>query len=179
MATSLADILYGLQIPATPKRKIFVSYHHAGDQGYYEAFAKFFSETYGVFQDNSLERAYDSDDTDYIRWQIRQNDISGTSCTVVLCGARTHERKYVDWEIKATLDKGHGLIGIWLPTLPLSPNGGTEKPGRLQDNIDSGYGIWLKWDQLTAEAMKNGIEAAITRSAGLIRNTRGLRQRNG
>ena len=102
MATSLADILYGLQIPATPKRKIFVSYHHAGDQGYYEAFVKLFSETYSVFQDNSLERAYDSDDTDYIRWRIRQNDISGTSCTVVLCGARTHERKYVDWGINVT-----------------------------------------------------------------------------
>ena len=29
---------------------------------------------------------------------------SGSSCTIVLCGARTHERKYVDWEINATLD---------------------------------------------------------------------------
>jgi len=46
---------------------------------------------------------------------IRENFITGTSCTIVLCGAQTHLRKYVHWEIKATLDKEHGLIGVNLP----------------------------------------------------------------
>jgi antiphage defense system Thoeris ThsB-like protein len=173
--------LYGLggmlKIPV--KRKVFVSYHHAGDQHYYDAFSKFFCETYDVFHDKSLDRAYESDNTDYVRWQIRQNDISGSSCTIVLCGAATHQRKYVDWEIKATLDKGHGLIGVWLPTLPLAPNGGTEKPARLQDNIDSGYAQWVRWDALTVEVMKMTIEAAIASPARLIRNQRALRVRNG
>lgn len=31
---------------------------------------------------------------------------------MVLCGAEAPQRKFVDWEIKATLDKEHGLIGI-------------------------------------------------------------------
>jgi len=162
-----------------PKRKVFVSYHHSGDQAYYDAFTKTFSDTYDIFHDKSLDRAYDSDNTNYVRWSIAQNDITGSSCTIVLCGAKTHERKYVDWEIKYTLDKKHGLMGIWLPTLPLSPNGGTQKPDRLQDNIDSKYAGWLSWGALTADALKNAIEVAIAASAGLIQNGRAMRQRNG
>ncbi|MGH8510260.1 MAG: TIR domain-containing protein [Gammaproteobacteria bacterium] len=133
--------LYGLggMLQRPVKRKVFVSYHHQGDQRYYNEFSRFFSDTFDVFYDKSLDRTYESDNTDYVRWQIRQNDITGSSCTIVLCGAATHQRKYVDWEIKATLDKKHGLIGVWLPSLPLAPNGGTQKPDRLQDNIDFGY----------------------------------------
>ena len=63
------------------KRKVFVSYHHAGDQGYYDAFSRFFSDFFDVFYDKSLDRAYGSDNTDYVIWQIRQNDITGSSCT--------------------------------------------------------------------------------------------------
>jgi hypothetical protein len=170
-------ILAGLAKP--PRRKVFVSYHHGGDQAYYDSFAKTFSDTYDVFEDKSLERAYDSDNDDYVRFQIRQNDISGSSCTIVLCGVRTHERKYVDWEIKATLDKSHGLIGVWLPTLALAPNGGTEKPARLQDNIDSGYAKWVRWGELSVDGWKAAIESAIASPARLIANSRAMRQRNG
>lgn len=173
--------LYGfggvLGIPV--KRKVFVSYHHAGDQGYYDAFSRLFSDTFDVFYDKSLDRAYGSDNSDYVRWQIRQNDITGSSCTIVLCGAGTHQRKYVDWEIKATLDKRHGLIGVWLPTLPQAPNGGTQKPDRLQDNLDSSYAKWVRWDALTVDVMRKTIEAAIASPASLIRNQRALRVRNG
>jgi len=95
------------------RRRVFVSYHHDGDQHYYEEFARIFAGSLEIFHDASLERAYDSGDHEYIRWSIRQNNITGSSCTIVLCGARTHERKYVDWEIKATLDKFRGLIGVW------------------------------------------------------------------
>jgi hypothetical protein len=91
----------------------------------------------------------------------------------------TSQRKYVDWEIKATLDKQHGLIGIWLPTLPLAANGGTEKPDRLQDNLDSGYAKWLQWNQLNDELLRITIESAITSPTSLIRNQRPLRIRNG
>lgn len=173
--------LLGLGSLLTPqiKRSVFVSYHHGGDQHYYQAFSSVFSETCGIFRDRSLVRAYNSDDTDYVRWQIRQNDITGTSCTIVLCGAGTPTRKYVDWEIKATLDKSHGLIGIWLPTLPLGQNGGTDKPARLQDNLDSGYAKWIRWDQLSAESLRMTIESSVVAPRSLIQNWRPLRQRNG
>lgn len=168
-----------IPLPPAPKRKVFVSYHHGGDQTYYDEFVKFFSGTYEVFSDQSLERRLDSDNDDYVRFQIRQNNITGSSCTIVLCGAQTHERKYVDWEIKATVDKKHALIGVWLPTLPLLSNGGTQKPDRLQDNIDSGYAKWVRWAGLTVVVLKSTIEAAIASSSNLIKNDRAMRQRNG
>ena len=176
-SNSLADLAAALYKP--PLRKVFVSYHHGGDQAYFETFVKTFSDTYDVFSDKSLERAYDSDDDDYVRFQIRQNDITGSSCTIVLCGARTHARKYVDWEVKATLDKSHGLIGVWLPTLALAPNGGTVKPARLQDNIDSGYAKWVRWGGLPVDGWRATIESAVAAPARLIVNNRSMRQRNG
>src|SRR5688572_7832580 len=96
------------------KRKIFVSYHHRGDQAYYDAFSKIFCDTYELVTDNSLERAVDSDSVDYVMRRIRETCITGSSCTIVLVGPQTWGRKYVDWEIMATLDKCHGLIGVQL-----------------------------------------------------------------
>jgi hypothetical protein len=163
----------------TGKRRVFVSYHHGGDQAYYNAFVRTFAGTHDVFSDTSVDRQIESDKTEYIRWKIYQDNIKGSSCSIVLCGSRTHERKYVDWEIHYTLEMQHGLIGVWLPTLPLAPNGGTQKPARLQDNIDSRYAKWLQWRALTPDVLKSTIEAAIVSPAGLIRNERPLRGRNG
>jgi MTH538 TIR-like domain (DUF1863) len=177
MITGYYGLRLGSEIPI--KRKVFVSYHHDGDQYFYNQFSGLFADTFDVFHDKSLDRAYNSDNTDYVRWQIRQNDITGSSCTIVLCGAQTHKRKYVDWEIKATLDTQHGLIGIRLPTLPLSPNGGTVKPERLQENIDSEYAKWLTWEQLDVGLLTSTIEAALVSPGYLIRNQLPLRIRNG
>ena len=89
------------QTPPT-KPRIFVSYHHAGDRGWYEFFAAYFCDTYDIFQDRSVSREIDSDNSEYVIRQIREEYITGTSCTIVLCGTETPRRKFVDWEIKAT-----------------------------------------------------------------------------
>ncbi len=101
------------------KRKVFISYHHGCDQAYYDAFSKAFCDTYDVISDNSLEREIDSDDVEYVIQRIRNDYVTGSSCTIVLVGKDTWGRKYVDWEIKATLEKEHGLIGVVLPTVPI------------------------------------------------------------
>lgn len=80
------------------RRKVFVSYHHGGDQAYYDEFSRFFHDQYEAIRDNSLERLIQSDDTEYVMRKIREQYITGTSCTVVLIGAQSHERKYLDWE---------------------------------------------------------------------------------
>lgn len=164
---------YRFSIPMPVRRKIFISYHHGGDQKYYDAFSKTFHDEYEAVTDNSLERAIDSDDVAYVLRRIRENHISGTSCTVVLVGADTWGRKYVDWEIDATLQKKHGLIGVWLPSLPVSPNGGTLKPDRLQANVNSGYAVWVTWKDFTAsvEACRGYIEQANARDKELIDNS--------
>jgi hypothetical protein len=162
------------------KRKVFVSYHHAGDQAYYDAFSKNFCESYDVITDNSLERAVDSDDVNYVMRRIREGYITGTSCTILLVGSQTWGRKYADWEIKATLDKEHALIGVQLPTLQPGPNGKVTVPDRLHDNIQSGYALWLTWAAFTAsaQACTGYIEQANLRDKTQIVNNRDRRLRN-
>lgn len=140
-----------------------------------------FSETYEAIEDNSIERSIDSDNSDYVIRAIRENYITGSSCTVVLCGSQTPWRKFVDWEIKATLDKLHRLIGINLPTNPLTPQGRYTVPDRLHDNIVSGYASWLQWHDLVQGPtfLTQQIERATSKSGTLLVNSRALRQRNG
>lgn len=163
------------------KRKVFVSYHHRGDQGYYDIFSKTFCDTYDVITDNSLERQIDSEDVNYVIRRIREGYVSGSSCTIVLVGKDTWGRKYVDWEILATLEKQHGLIGVRLPTAPITPQNRVSVPGRLFDNIQSGYALWLTWQELTAgtQTCTQYIEQANARDKRLIINTRARRLRNG
>jgi len=40
--------------------------------------------------------------------------LKGTSVTVVLIGAETSKRKYVQYEIDQSLNKGNGIIGIYI-----------------------------------------------------------------
>ena len=173
------------QLMAAPKRQIFVSYHHQADQAYYNAFSQTYcNQGYDVIQDNSLRNARDSDDPQYIMQAIRDNHITGTSCTIVLCGALTYGRKYVDWEIKGTLDRDHGLIGVRLPTAPLDPaTNRITVPARLHDNISSGYAPWITWQQFMAGPveLKAFIESALSptvRPKGLIVNGREMMRRN-
>lgn len=173
---SLLDLLLN-----PPKRRIFVSYHHSNDQYYYNSFSQTFYAGYDAIQDNSLDREIDSEATEYVMRRLRDDYIAGTSCTLVLCGAQTRWRKYVDWEIKATLDKQHGLIGVNLPNNPRDDQGRVYKPDRLQDNVDCGYAVWVSWEEITmsVQSLQYYIESANGKSKGLIRNNRELRKRNG
>jgi hypothetical protein len=86
----------GLGVPQQVKHRIFVSYHHGGDQAYNDAFSNAFHDTYDVIYDNSLERQIDSDDTNYLMRRIRENYITGSSCTIVLVGKETWGRTHKD-----------------------------------------------------------------------------------
>lgn len=141
---SLLDALLG-SLSRPPKPRVFVSYHHGNDQGWYDLFAQAFGGSFDVFTDTSLERRVDSDDADYIRRVIREQNITGSSMTVVLCGPETWKRRWVDWEIQMTLNKEHGLLGIALPTCARNLQGQCIVPDRLSDNIQSGYAGWITW----------------------------------
>ena len=174
---SLGIIGAAMQRPKRPR--IFVSYHHAGDQWFYNEFSRIFHDSYEAVYDNSLERKIDSDNTAYVMQRIRDNYITGTSCTVVLIGGQTHQRKYVDWEIKATLDKEHGLVGVVLPNHIRMMNGNIVVPDRFARNVQTGYANWLHWEHLTANSLKNAVERAVIASKGLIDNPREMKARNG
>ena len=175
----LADLLAQIQQPKRPR--IFVSYQHDPDQPYYDKFSQLFHDAYECVFDNSLDDPVDSTNTDYIMQRIRDEYITGTSCTIVLVGPTSYQRKYLDWEIKATLDKEHGLIGVRLPTAPVTPDNKVVVPRRLHANIQSGYALSLSWSQVTAsaDALKRFIADACSRSKTLIVNPKELKTRNG
>lgn len=170
----LDALLRLLRIPK--RREIFVSYHHAGDQAYYNALAALCDDC-NFLTDRSVDRLIGSDDVQYQERRIRDEFITGTSATIVLCGANSFKRKFVDWEISTTLDKQHGLIGICLPTA-MSTGTGWRVPDRYYDNWRSGFAVWHHWSDLTAASLRQWIEDACARDTVLIRNGRDKMTRN-
>jgi hypothetical protein len=163
------------EIPPFPKRRIFVSYHHGRDRNYYDFFSRKFSEEYEVIHDNSVRREINSDNAEYVIRAIRERFINGSSCTIVLCGRDTPYRRFVDWEIKATLDDEDGLVAVILPDVRQGTNGYAVFPERLQDNIFSRYAPWISWDALIqsgAARLVSLIQYAISTKKSLIDNSR-------
>jgi hypothetical protein len=173
---SLADI--------QPKRpRIFVSYQHSSDQAYYDHFSKIVHDSYESAYDNSLDRRIDSDDNEYVIQRIRDEFLKGSSCTIVLIGPTTYQRKFIDWEIKATLDKGHGLIGLQLPNVVPNYLGQVMIPERFNANINSGYAVWqgISWQQVISNPaiLKHHIADACARSKKWIVNPPDIKKQNG
>lgn len=162
------------------KRKVFISYHHRGDQRWFDEFTRLFAERYEIFYDNSLDDKIRSDDPEYINRTIREEHIVGSSMTIVLCGAETWKRKYVDWEMHSTLYHDHALLGITLPTAAKGDQGKIIVASRLHDNIQSGYAHWLGTWVTDPQILQAAIEAATQKSLdkSKIRNEREKMERN-
>jgi hypothetical protein len=130
-------------------------------------------------QDNSLDRRIDSDDAEYQERRIRENFITGSSATIVLCGLETFQRKWVDWEIYATLYKESALIGVQLPGVNPPPNSGFLVPTRLYENIQTGYALWHQWNELSMANLRLWIEQGISRAKWSIKNGLEKKKQNG
>ena len=155
--------------PTPSKRRVFVSYHHQ-DQTAVDVFRACFGDTYDVFSDASLDRLIDSNDTGYVSRTIREDYITGTSLTIVLCGVDTWKRKYVDWEIHSTLLKDHALLGIMLPNIQGAMQSDGQRrwlvPSRLHTNIEGGYAHFITWPE-NAAVLSTAIDHAVARSEQL------------
>ena len=162
------------------KRRVFVSYHHDADTTYYDQFVGAFSNAFEVLRDHSVDRQIDSDDPVYVMRRIREKYLTGASVTVVLCGRNTPGRKYVDWEISASLGQRMGLIGLKLPTVRTADNGGIIVPDRYYDNYRRGYAKWLDWGTIVGSplALSNSIEASLQTDKALIDDSRLRKRRN-
>lgn len=126
----------------TRRHKVFVSFHSVDKRRR--------SKFVNMLGDHIVDRSVRDGDIDKrlkvaeIRRQIRDDFIADATVTVVLVGCCTWQRKYVDWEIGASLtDTKHndrcGLLGIQLPS---HPNCGKDNydqfliPPRLARNLD-------------------------------------------
>jgi hypothetical protein len=170
------------------RHKCFVSYHAADTEeaaDFVESFESvFIPRAIGVEEgDGSI---IDSEDVDYIRDVIRTDYLRDSTVTIVLVGRCTWARKFVDWEIYASLrdtkySKKNGLLGLLLPS---AEGDVPQAPERLSDNTPTNgseaYGRYLYYPKSEA-SLRASIEDAFqarTARAHLIDNTKALRKRN-
>lgn len=119
----------------TEKRKVFIS-HYKEDRDEVDSFIDDFRDVFipKVLGANDNDEFINSSDTDYVIQRIRDKYLGDSTVTIVLLGSCTHSRRYIDWEIKSSLQQGkqlpNGLIGITLP----SRNGSAYLPNRLMAN---------------------------------------------
>jgi hypothetical protein len=121
------------------RRQIFVSYHQA-DTDEVGRFITAFDHIADGFIARGIGASMpgdviDSTDTEYVMRRIRGTYLKDSSITVVLIGACTWSRRYVDWELQASLRSGttvtpNGVFGIRLPSYT-----GSGYPNRLNKNL--------------------------------------------
>lgn len=134
-----------------PMRNFFVSYHHEYNQ-------KFVAKLRDIKQgmrvaDYSLKNDISNYSDEQI-YKVVRNKMRSCSVTIVLIGERTGHRKWIDWELWASLRaykntrdpkksfRPKGLLAIYLPTETHSI------PKRLKANIDSGYAVSMRWKNI-------------------------------
>ena len=158
----------------TVRHKCFISYHH-DDQDEVEEFIKTFDEERDVFIARALgvgmeQDIIDSDDTDYVMRRIRELYLKASTVTLVLMGKCTWARRYVDWEIQASLRSGetvmpNGLLGIKLPGYPKR---GGQFPNRLNLNLKQSddqedcYARWIEYPT-RKDTLSKAIDEAFNR----------------
>jgi len=166
------------------RHKVFISYHH-DDQDEVVEFANTFDKERDVFIARALgtdvsQDIIDSNDTAYVMRRIRELYLVDSTVTIVMIGKCTWARRYVDWEVQASLRHGrtvtpNGLLGIVLPSAGKKPT----PPNRLNlnlkgENSDGGYARWI-WYPQRKDTLANWIDDAFqarTARDSLIENPR-------
>ncbi len=127
------------------RHKTFISYHR-DDQEEVDKFIETFDHDRDVFiaravgSDQTMDELIESDDDDYVMRRIREEHIRDSTVTLVFVGKNTWTRKFVDWELAASLHQGpkaglpNGVLAILSPELSEAI-----LPDRLVDNWESGY----------------------------------------
>lgn len=170
------------------RRKCFISYHH-DDEYEVQQFIQAFDHDQDVLIARGIGASMagdiiNSNNEDYIKARIREKYLRDTTVTIVLAGRCTWARKFVDWEVAASLRNTStasrsGLLAI---TLPSAADYGKQLPARVADNVDGedGYARWWKYPTSAtslAAIIETAYDARSTRGY-LVDNSRDLRSYN-
>ncbi|OGR37657.1 MAG: TIR-like domain-containing protein [Elusimicrobia bacterium GWA2_64_40] len=91
----------------------------------------------GFFDSAAWEDVKKKDDSAIGRWI--DNQLDGTSVTVILIGADTAQKKWIDYEMLASRKKGNGLLGIRIHQLK-------DKDGRTSSYGENPFDYWeIPW----------------------------------
>ncbi len=108
------------------------------------------------FRDASLWEEAKRKGDDEVKRMINKA-LEGTSVTVVFIGAKTAGRKFINYEIQKSLDRGNGLVGIQIHHLK-NQDGETDDVGEIPKAIEAaGFKVYKYVD---VEKLANRIEEA-------------------
>jgi hypothetical protein len=172
---------------AIVRRKCFISYHHA-DQYWVTKFINDFDHVHDTFISRGLgegmtDEIINSANTEYVMRRIRERFLKDSTVTIVLMGRCTWARRYVDWEIQASLRQGetstpNGLLGVKLPTFTYFP----DRFNRNLVNADAGdapgtnFAFWIEYPSST-QVLIDGIEYCYARRVSHSRYIENPRER--
>ena len=113
-------------MPTESKRRhLFISHHHEDDARVSQLTSMLARNGYDIrnssvrMKPENQRRMDEKKVSDKVIERILRMKISWSSTVVVLIGKSTHERKWVDWEIKKANEQGKRIIGVY-------ERGGTE-----------------------------------------------------
>ncbi|MBU2610295.1 MAG: TIR domain-containing protein [Chloroflexi bacterium] len=117
-------------------RRVFFSFHYQRDiwrVNQVRNLPDIIGTSAAGFQDASLwEKA--KKEGDAVVKRMIDNALEGTSVTVVCVGNQTANRKYVDYEITKSLERGNGLVAIQIHHLK-DQDGQVDLPGPIPVKI--------------------------------------------
>lgn len=93
--------------------------------------------------------------SDAIRQLIEQG-LKGTSVTVVLIGAQTADRPWVQYEIRQSLERGNGVIGVRIHRIK-DQDGRKDRPGPVPELLPDNQCKVYDWDR---DALAGQVERA-------------------
>lgn len=118
-------------------RKAFYSFHYKPDNWRVATVRSIGSiEGNKPASDNDWETVSNSGDAAINRWIATQ--MKGRSCTVVLVGTNTADRKWINHEIIRSWDEGMGVVGIHIHGLKNSDGKVSTKGKNPFESIDYG-----------------------------------------
>ena len=137
--------------------KCFLSYD-AADKSAVDDFCDMYSGSFirrGMKMEDDI---IDSTNTDYVMRRIRQLYLQDSTVTIVLIGQCTWARRFVDWEVQASLRNPsdgypNGLLAVQLW------ESNTRLPDRVKLNCDSGFAKSYKKPK-TLKSLENMINEA-------------------
>lgn len=147
------------------RHKCFISFHRADEAAVLE-FKRRFDDTQDAFVYRGQSMPGDiinSWDDDYVIGEIRRRFLQDSTVTIVLVGRCTWSRKFVDWEVQASLRRPADALPNGLLAIVLDPNLRTNPaprlPERVRLNVETGYGRY-QWFPSSGTQLAQWIEDA-------------------
>ena len=118
------------------KRNVFISFSHEdmNDVNLLRGQSK--NESANLeFADHSVKKPFNSEDSDYIKRQIREK-LKNASVTMVYLSEKSMKSKWVKWEIEQSRKMGKGVIGVYK---------GDKPPANIPTHIKGNVSSITKW----------------------------------